>query len=1127
MRFSFQCLVVRHVSGRVTVTPIEHPELAVHAPSFEAATLDLELAFDDRISRAHPRHLARYAVGFEGEALEVRVEALRVWYGENHSTLSARLPAWQRPALGGFVEVHVPRLGARFWLPGDADAKVQVGRALEELFKGQGDNERLSVLLGIGRASFEALEVESEPLRLASLRPNELGLDARPFRTKQEQAELDAEEDPAKRRQKARAEEQKRRERDRRKTPTLKALGVALHPRSARARLEPAWERAAEIARLAAHAARDRPAPLVVVAPQGAGKTSLLEALALHLATAPRPKGRRARPVFALDASRLIAGTGGFGEWQAQLQSCLEEARRSGAVLLLGRLVDLLDAGRSAHSDNNAAQVLAPALAAREVTVFAEATPEDWATVQRRNASFASVWTPWNLDELSPEATRRVLDRVAAGAAARAALEVRPGVVEAVLALCRRFWPYGALVGNSVTFLRRLLAARAHDRAPAVSPEDAVEFFSAEAGIPLVLLRDDLPLDPEAVRAALEARVMAQPQAVERATQVVSTVKASLQDPRRPAAVLLFAGPTGVGKTELAKALAEFIFGSRDRLVRVDMGEYLGPDALGRLLGEGGSPGLLPAVVRRQPFCVLLLDELEKAHPSVFDALLGVLGEGRLSDAEGRVTDFRNAVIVMTTNLGADTMRTRVGFGADATGGDPRAVRQHYLAEAQRFFRPEFFNRLDDLIVFRPLGADAINAIVRRELDQLGRREGLLRRDIELRVADDARDALAREGLDPRLGARPLKRALERGLAVPAATWLAAHRQAGPTRLEVAHEPGGGALKFRAESLGRDAEGSRARAEQVLDEAADLRALFGRWDRSSAAQALRSRLRLLEHGANTKGFWSDQQLAEDLSREAATIRDLVGPLTELRQGAEAAEDLAVEAWYDRKGDSVEAISTELEGLRERFAPLPRRLYLARERGTRAGVLYLNAPRSAWSQLIALFHLYRRWADSRGLTVRGHVTEFIPHEERPKTKPDDPEHAWRWRQRSPDATETPLPAAAALEVEGGADATFLELETGAHRFAEGADSVVRARFVRTDPRSPLVLRAVKPLLASLKVDEIRRYSQSKLKVRDFRLDEDFELTSRDGGGDYARFDLNALHERFIERSCLNAEDPLWT
>ncbi len=1126
MRFRFHCLVVQHVSGRVTVTPVEHPELSVHAPSLDDATLDLTLALDDRIGRAHPRHLARYAAGADGEALELRADALRVWYGDEHSLVSARLPAWRRPALGGFTEVHLPRLDSRFWLPKGADPQAELGPALNDLFKGLSDGERLGLVLG-GKPSFETIEIEATPLKLASLRPGELGLDARPFRTKREQAELDAEDDPQRRRQRARAEGRKRKERERRKTPTLKALAVALHARAARERLEPAWERDAEIERLAAHVAGERPAPLLVVAPQGAGKTSLLEALALRLGA--REKGRRPRPVFALDASRLIAGSGGFGEWQAQLQACLEEARRSGAVLLLGRAVDLLDAGKSAHSDNNAAQALAPALAAREVTVLAEATPEDWATLQRRNASFAGVWAAWNLDELSPDATRRALARVAEGLSARHALPVREGVVDATLALCRRFWPYGALAGNAVTFLRRLLAARAHDRAAAVAPEDAIDFFSAEAGIPLVLLRDDLALDPAEVRAALGARVMAQPEAVERAAQVVSTVKASLQDPRRPAAALLFAGPTGVGKTELAKALAAFIFGGEDRLVRVDMGEYLGPDALARLLGEGGSPGLLPALVRRQPFCVLLLDELEKAHPSVFDALLGVLGEGRLADAEGRATDFRNAVIVMTTNLGADTLRARVGFGAEAGAGDRDAVRRHYLAEAQRFFRPEFFNRLDDLIVFRPLGADAIGEIVRRELGRLGRREGFRRRDIDLCVGDAARDALAREGLDPRLGARPLKRALERRLAVPGAAWLASHPQTGPTRLHVEPDPRGGALAFRAESIGRGAEGSRARAERLLDDAADLRALFGRWGRAAAARALRSRLRLLEHGAATKGFWSDVRLAEDLSRETALIRDLVGPLDELLRSAEAAEDLAVEAWYDRKGDNVDALEAELVALRERFAPLPRRLYFARERAARAGTLYLVAPRSAWTELLALFHAYRRWAKARGLETRGHVATLVTLAPPPDAKPKAPKPAWAWQDRSPNESEAPLPAAVALSVRGGPDVALLELESGGHRFADGADSLVRARFYRHDARAapPPPRDDVKALLAEVaKEPEIRRYSRSKQLARDLRLGEDFACVTADGGA-YLELDLDALHERWIERSCLSEEDPLWT
>jgi ATP-dependent Clp protease ATP-binding subunit ClpA len=1116
VHFSFPCVVIRHASGRVTLTPIEHPELGVHSDSLDDARLDLSLALDDRIRRAHPRHLWRYAGGAEGEPATLPIAALPVWHGEISSRVPIPLLSWQRQGLNKMREVHLPQLDLRFWIDPEAQPLDALKPALIETLDAMNNEERLALAVG-GRASFEPIEVECDPLRLSALRSGELHLDARPFRSKEEQDELDQEEASArKRRQKAREQEKKRRERQRRQTPVLRRTALALHTRAARGRLEPAWEREAEVERLLGYVERERPQPLVLVAPQGSGKTALLEALACRMGDPKGPRARRARPIFLLDGSRMIAGMGGFGEWQQQLQECVEEARRSGAILLLGRLLDLLDAGKSAHSDNNVAQALAPVLASREITVLAEATPEDWALVQRRNASFASVWAPWVVEELGPEAVRRVLDRVAGALAERASLRVLPGAVTEALALCRRFWPYGSLVGNTVTFLRRLVAARAHERAQQVDRLDAIEFFSTEAGIPAALLRDDLTLDPEEVRAFLAARVMAQPHAVEQVVRVVSTLKTSLQDPKKPAAVLLFAGPTGVGKTELAKALAEFLFGSRDRMIRVDMGEYLGPDALTRLLGDGDGDGLLPAQVRRQPFCVLLLDELEKAHPVVFDALLGVLGEGRLSDADGRFTDFRNAVLVMTTNLGADTLRARVGFGGGDEATSQEAVRLHYLAEAQRFFRPEFFNRIDSLIVFRPLGAEAIRDIARREVQKVARREGLLRRDIDLQITDQALDALAAEGLDPRLGARPLKRAIERSLSIPAATWLASHRQVGPTRLHVRKDPAQERLLFRAEGLRRDAEGSRAQAEQLLEEAADLRALLSRWDRCATVQNLRSRLGVLEHSLRSKGFWEDKALAEEIAREASLLRGLVEPLTELRRGSEAAEDLAVEAWYDRRADVVETLSEELAAMRERFAGMPRAIYLGQGAQVSAVMIYLVAPRGAWSELILLWKIYRKWAEAWMLEVRPYIAEPIP-DLPPNTKQEDPDKLFTWRPGSPDSVAGPLPAAVALLVHGTPEAKLLLTEEGGHRFGGGSDMVVK---VRCYPQpggggQPRELKFVLPQAST--VPEIRRYSRSKDTVRDLRLDEDFPL---------AAFDLDAFHARWIEQSCMNDGEPGW-
>ena len=361
---------------------------------------------------------------------------------------------------------------------------------------------------------------------------------------------------------------------------------------------------------------------------------------------------------------------------------------------------------------------------------------------------------------------------------------------DAALRLTRRFRPYGALVGNTVAFLRRVVDAAAHARATRLDGDAAVSHFSGESGIPLVLLRDDMALDVGAVRAFLEARVHGQSAAVERVAEIVAVIKAGLADQRRPVGGLFFAGPTGVGKTELSKALAEYVFGARERMVRLDMGEYAGGDALARLIGDAGTPGHLTAAVRRQPFSVVLLDEIEKAHPVVFDALLGVLGEGRLTDAAGKFTDFRNAIVIMTSNLGADTLRARVGFAQQDAARAAEAVRQHYRAEAERFFRPELFNRIDDFIVFAALDAPVLRGIVTREVARLAAREGLRRHNVELKVDDRALDVLSDHGFDPRYGARPLKRTLERELALP----IAALRMGSQARQVIRRQDIGGEI---------------------------------------------------------------------------------------------------------------------------------------------------------------------------------------------------------------------------------------------------------------------------------------------------------------------------------------------
>ena len=290
---------------------------------------------------------------------------------------------------------------------------------------------------------------------------------------------------------------------------------------------------------------------------------------------------------------------------------------------------------------------------------------------------------------------------------------------------------------------------------------------AAIAGLPEAMLRDDRPLAAAEVEQWFRQRIIGQDEACRIAAEIIATFKAGLNDPRRPLGTLLFCGPTGVGKTELAKAMSHYLFGHgrrADRLIRLDMSEYAAPWAAERLVAkDDGTPSDFLQKVRQQPFVVVLLDEIEKAAAPVFDMLLGLLDEGRLTDRNGRTTIFRSAIVIMTSNLGA-ARRSSIGFDPAAPQGHAKAV--------QDFFRPEFFNRLDAVVSFGPLDADVCRSIVRKELREISGREGLVRAGLRLSASDALVERLVAGGFDPRYGARPLQRTLESSVVTPLAKFL-------------------------------------------------------------------------------------------------------------------------------------------------------------------------------------------------------------------------------------------------------------------------------------------------------------------------------------------------------------------
>ncbi len=483
----------------------------------------------------------------------------------------------------------------------------------------------------------------------------------------------------------------------------------------------------------------------------------------MHIASAADLAG----DLWLISPQRLISGMSYVGQWEGRLLAILKECQRKHHTLYFDDVIGLFYAGQTSSSQLSVAHVLKPYLERRDVRVIAEATPEAMRVLQELDRSFADLFQIVRVEEPNEEKNlhtllgfRRTLERQHD---TRFHADVLPVVVD----LTRRYVSDAAFPGKAARLLQSLAAKH---KAGEVTRAGALAEFSASSGLSVSFLDDRSQLDHARVIEAIGVEGIGQKAAVAACADAVTIAKARLNDNARPIASFLFLGPTGVGKTQCAKALANYLFGDRERLIRFDMNEFASYYSVARLTGTLDAPeGLLTSAVRRSPFAVLLFDEIEKAHPAVFDLLLGVMGDGRLTDSRGQLVDFSNTIIILTSNLGAREAASDLGFRQ--TNRSDASV---YRLAAEKFFKPEFFNRLSRVVPFERLRREDVQKIAYRLIEDVFSREGLVRRGVKLVIETGALNLLVEAGYHPQLGARALKRTLERQVTAPIAARLSA-----------------------------------------------------------------------------------------------------------------------------------------------------------------------------------------------------------------------------------------------------------------------------------------------------------------------------------------------------------------
>ncbi len=606
-------------------------------------------------------------------------------------------------------------------------------------------------------------------------------------------------------------------------------------------KLDPVVGRQTEIERIMQILSRRQKNNPVLIGEPGVGKTAVVEGLAQRIANGQVPELLKGKQIYSLDLAALVADSKYRGEFEERLKKVMKEIQQRGDIILfIDELHNLVGAG-AAEGAIDAASILKPALARGELQTIGATTLDEYRKYLERDAALERRFQQIRVDEPSVDDTVQILRGLRDRYEAHHRVRITDDALHAAASLADRYIQDRHLPDKAIDLVdeagsrmrirsmsappryreledeiekvrkdkedaienqefekaaslrdkeRKLTQKKreleenwrqneAEAEQPEVGEEEIADIVSMWTGIPVFKLTEAESARLVRMEEELHKRVIGQEEAITAVSKSIRRARAGIKDPKRPTGSFIFLGPSGVGKTELARTLAEFLFGDEDAMIQVDMSEYMEKHSVSRLVGsppgyigydEGGQ---LTEAVRRKPYSVLLLDEIEKAHPDVFNILLQILEEGKLTDAQGRKVDFRNTIVIMTSNIGASQISKNVGLGfsiGDEGGLSYEDMKNRVMGELKKVFRPELLNRIDEIIVFHKLTKEEITTIVDLQMKRV--REQMATHEVVIELTDEAKELLVEQGYDPAMGARPLRRAIQRVIEDPLADFV-------------------------------------------------------------------------------------------------------------------------------------------------------------------------------------------------------------------------------------------------------------------------------------------------------------------------------------------------------------------